>query len=229
MFLAEWRHCFGLRQPELYAGTRCCAKCDTHGPGTDIDEVQWASGAHAFSCGKSPWRLRRHNKLGRGPLKDLYKEMGYDWNEDEVSCHVNNGERVDAICRNFSASAEPDAVDITVGCASCPTYLCEAAARQPDYLTKELEKGKTNKHGAAAAALGMQLVPAAFTTYGGWGDVMLKKLKKEYAEKRLAEKKAGGTGWKAQRWKQDILERASISIAKSNYEMLRCHCTAPYA
>ena len=58
---------------------------------------------------------------------------------------------------------------------------------------------------------------------------MLKKLKKEYAEKRLAEKKEGGTGWKAQRWKQDILERASISIAKSNYEMLRCHCTAPYA
>ena len=136
---------------------------------------------------------------------------------------------MDAICRNFSASAEPDAVDITVGCASCPTYLCEAAARQPDYLTKELEKGKTNKHGAAAAALGMQLVPAAFTTYGGWGGVMLKKLKKEYAEKRLAEKKEGGTGWKAQRWKQDILERASISIAKSNYEMLRCHCTAPYA
>ena len=39
----------------------------------------------------------------------------------------------------------------------------------------------------------------------------------------------GGTGWKAQRWKQDILERACISIAKSNYEMLRCHCTAPYA
>ena len=105
----------------------------------------------------------------------------------------------------------------------------EAAARQPDYLTKELEKGKTNKHGAAAAALGMQLVPAAFTTYGGWGGVMLKKLKKEYAEKRLAEKKEGGTGWKAQRWKQDILERACISIAKSNYEMLRCHCTAPYA
>ena len=52
---------------------------------------------------------------------------------------------------------------------------------------------------------------------------------RKYAEKRLAEKKEGGTGWKAQRWKQDILERASISIAKSNYEMLRCHCTAPYA
>ena len=45
----------------------------------------------------------------------------------------------------------------------------------------------------------------------------------------IAEKKEGGTGWKAQRWKQDILERACISIAKSNYEMLRCHCTAPYA
>ena len=75
----------------------------------------------------------------------------------------------------------------------------------------------------------LRYVPAAFTTFGGWGGVMLKKLKKEYAEKRLAEKKEGGTGWKAQRWKQDILERASISIAKSNYEMLRCHCTAPYA
>jgi len=33
----------------------------------------------------------------------------------------------------------------------------------------------------------------------------------------------------AKRCKQDVLERASISIAKSNYEMLRCHCTAPNA
>ena len=60
-------------------------------------------------------------------------------------------------------------------------------------------------------------------------DLFSAEVKKEYAEKRLAEKKEGGNGWKAQRWKQDVLERACISITKSNYEMLRCHCTAPDA
>ena len=37
----------------------------------------------------------------------------------------------------------------------------------------------------------------------------------------------GGSSWRTQRWKQDLLERASISIAKGNYNMLRNNRTLP--
>jgi len=43
----------------------------------------------------------------------------------------------------------------------------------------------------------------------------------------LFEKKSGGSGWLTQQWKQDLLERASISIAKGNYNMLRDNRTLP--
>ena len=41
------------------------------------------------------------------------------------------------------------------------------------------------------------------------------------------EKKSGGDGWAAQRWKQDMLERVSISIAVGNHNMLRGNRTRP--
>ena len=44
-----------------------------------------------------------------------------------------------------------------------------------------------------------------------------------------AEKASGGSGWESQRWYQDLLERASVSIARSNYEMLRNNRSLPRA
>ena len=41
------------------------------------------------------------------------------------------------------------------------------------------------------------------------------------------EKKSGGDGWAALRWKQDLLERVSISIACGNYNMLHGNRTLP--
>ena len=60
---------------------------------------------------------------------------------------------------------------------------------------------------------------------------LLAMLQAEYhARKKEEEKKSGGSGWKAQqRWKQDYLERASISIARGNYYMLRENRTPPVA
>ena len=51
----------------------------------------------------------------------------------------------------------------------------------------------------------------------------------EYHAKKKEEKKSGGNGWESQRWKQDLLERASIAIAKGNYNMLRNNRTLPTA
>ena len=45
--------------------------------------------------------------------------------------------------------------------------------------------------------------------------------------KKKQEKKSGGSGWQTQRWKQGLLERASISIARGNYKMLRNNRTLP--
>ena len=53
------------------------------------------------------------------------------------------------------------------------------------------------------------------------------RTQKEYHAKKKQEKKSGRSGWQTQRWKQDLLERASISIAKGNYNMLRDNRTLP--
>ena len=57
-------------------------------------------------------------------------------------------------------------------------------------------------------------MPAAFTTYGGWGEVMLNKLELEYEARKKQEKADGGSGWATVRWKQNLLEKMSVAIAK---------------
>ena len=73
-----------------------------------------ADGSHLLSCGCSPWRLKRHNVVGRTGLKPIYEESGYVWDERDVHCHVDSGKRVDARCSNSTASHRDDGVDITV-------------------------------------------------------------------------------------------------------------------
>jgi hypothetical protein len=55
------------------------------------------------------------------------------------------------------------------------------------------------------------------------GGEMLKKVRLEYEKRKEEEKKSGGSGEEAQRWKQDLLERMSVAIAKGNQAMLAKH------
>ena len=109
-------------------------------------------------------------------------------------------------------------------CGACPTYITNRAAESATYLDRHL-----SKHGVAAAALGLELVEAAFTTYGGWGEEMLKKVRLEYELCKKAERKDGGSGWLTQRWKQELLQRASIAIARGNHAMLSLLAKVPAA
>ena len=61
---------------------------------------------------------------------------------------------------------------------------------------------------------------------GGWGATVRTQLHTLYAEKKKAEKKAGGSGWETIRWKQDLLERANIAIANANFRLLDAHTRA---
>ena len=73
----------------------------------------------------------------------------------------------------------------------------------------------------------LNFVPAAFTTYGGWGQKIYAKLELEYEQRKKHEKEEGRSGWAAFRWKRDILERMSIAIAKGNWALLDAHTPAP--
>jgi hypothetical protein len=219
-YLANFRHCYGLDQPDLRPGSRCTERCHTHGPSAAIDEVIWKKGAHLLSCGCSPWRLKRHNALGDDVLKLLFKELGYTWDPKDVHVHLDNGKRLDARCSNTAEDPVDAGIDITVGCPACETHVCAAACRSASYTTDKLARAKIAKHGAATAVAGLKLLPAAFTTYGGWGDEILKYLEKAYQARLKQEKEEGGLGWKAHQWKVDMLEKMSIRIARSNYQLL---------
>ena len=77
--------------------------------------------------------------------------------------------------------------------------------------------------------MGATFVPAAFTTYGGWGEVMFGKLELAYEARKKAEKAEGGSGWASQRWKQNLLEKMSVAIAKGNWALLDAHTRVPVA
>ena len=142
---------------------------------------------------------------------------------------LDTKDRVDAVCRNPTRFVKPMAVDVTVG---VPAHQDGGAAvTDAHHTTKALEKSEERHHASTCKALNYDFVPAAFTSFGGWGVTLLAMLQAEYhARKKEEEKKSGGSGWKAQqRWKQDYLERASISIARGNYYMLRENRTPPVA
>ena len=151
--------------------------------------------------------------------------MGWDWDETEIQTSLDSQERVDSLCRNSTLTVNPLAIDVTIGVPG--NHDGSAAVTNPHHTTKELAKGKQDKHEAKCKALGYDFLPAAFTSFGGWGEAIMKVLTKEYHARKKQEKKSGGSGWESQRWKQDLLERASIAIAKGNHNMLRNNRTLP--
>ena len=226
-YLCNWRHCYGLDLPELYPGTRCAKACKDCGPTCSINQDRWCNGNHILSCGMTGWRLRRHNFVARRVLKTFFEDMGWDWDETEIQTSLDSQDRVDAICRNSTQCVKPMAVDVTVGVPA--NQNGGAAVNDMHHTTKALEKTKKNHHGSSCGLLGYDFLPAAFTSFGGWGETIMEMLQKEYHAKKKEEKKSGGNGWESQRWKQDLLERASIAIAKGNYNMLRNNRTLPTA
>ena len=79
-------------------------------------------------------------------------------------------------------------------------------------------------HRQRCSCAGLKLLPAAFTTYGGWGNAILDgHLEPAYQARLKKEKDEGGLGWKAHQWKVDMLEKMSIRIARSNYQLLAAY------
>ena len=142
---------------------------------------------------------------------ELYGPAGYsfDTSGEAVNLHLASQKRVDAIARNPYKADKPDAIDFTVGNALGQSYLSEDATLDPTLVTARLEKDKLEKHGDAARKLGMKLMPIAFTTFGGMGDVFLKQV-------ALAGALSSRSSWiRSSRRAASVGRRASNSSAPS--------------
>ena len=221
-YLVNYWHAFGMTQNALRSPACCAARCPTHGPRCSFDAAEFEEGNHTLSCAACKW-LCRHNALGSAVQTELYGPAGYsfDASGEATNVHLDSQRRVDAIARHPYKADNPDAIDFTVGNALGQSYLSEDATLDPTHVTARLEKDKLEKHGDAARKLGMKLMPIAFTTFGGMGDVFLKSrwrpFFKELMDKELKE---GGLGWKTRKQQQRALEKLSIVLARENGAMI---------
>jgi hypothetical protein len=76
---------------------------------------------------------------------------------------------VDGLLRNPYLSSKHTALDVTITCPACPTYVTPAAATYNTRCTDEVEAAKHSKYDRLATDTGVLFSVAAFTTYGGWG------------------------------------------------------------
>ena len=69
----------------------------------------------------------------------------------------------------------------------------------------------------------LKFVAIAFNDYGSIGFEFYSTVVKPYFEElREKEEAAGGSGWDARKKKSELLQRASITIAKGNSRVLDC-------
>ena len=88
----------------------------------------------------------------------------------------------------------------------------------PAYVTRLAESTKHAKYGGLCTARGIQHLPAAFSTYGGWGEEILDKLVKPFFNHLCTEEQAatGGTEWSTLAKREFLFQCTSVAIAKGS-------------
>ena len=93
----------------------------------------------------------------------------------------------------------------------------------------EAKKHRDSKYDRPVASMNppLKFVAIAFNDFGGIGfefySTVRSSVVKPYFEKlREKEEEAGGSGWDARKKKSEFLQRASITIAKGNSQVLGC-------
>jgi hypothetical protein len=101
------------------------------------------------------------------------------------------------LLRNPYLSSTQTALDVTITCPACPTYITPAAAANNTRCTEEAEAAKHSKYDGIASAAGIHFSIAAFDTYGGWGTEFRNKYVEPFYKAELKDVKAkGGDGWR---------------------------------
>jgi hypothetical protein len=128
---------------------------------------------------------------------------------------------VDGLLRNPYASSKQTALDVTVNCPACPTYLTPAAAACNTRCTDQAEVAKHTKYRQIAADVGVHFSVAAFTYYGGWGSEFRNKYVEPYYKSELKAAKANsGDGWDVLNRKGRFVRHVAAVICRENSRML---------
>ena len=96
----------------------------------------------------------------------------------------------------------------------------ESAASAPNadcFITRAAETSKYAKYLQLCNDRGIQLLPSAFNTYGGWGEVILKEVGHPHFNKlRDEEFEKCGHEWAALQKREFLFQAVSVAIAKGN-------------
>ena len=70
----------------------------------------------------------------------IYQLAGWAFSAKEAAVHIDSGKRVDGIASSIYDAGMDEAVDTTIVCPACRTYVKNAAADDSEYCTRDAEK-----------------------------------------------------------------------------------------
>eukprot|EP00962_Isochrysis_galbana_P036178 scaffold12465_cov119-Isochrysis_galbana.AAC.2 len=152
------------------------------------------------------------------PLADYFKSQNFDFIKEHTVLESFGKKAVDGLLRNPYLSSAQTALDVTITCPACPSYVSSAAAacNCNTRCTDAAEAAKHLKYDQIATTAGVLFSVAAFTTYGGWGSEFCNKYVEPFYKSELKEAKAkGGDGWRLGLGSSQHLNRRAASSAMS--------------
>ena len=198
---------------------------------------------HVLGCKKgAKGTITQRHDLILPILGALVKEIGFEWDTSSQGCgfpsivipavpnqgqgRLQGDKKLDGIAHWLADKAKTWGIDITVWHACADSHRqSEMAAMGPNapaYVTRLAESAKHAKYGGLCTARGIQHLPAAFNTYGGWGEEILDKLVEPFFNRLRAEERAatGGTEWNTLAKREFLFQCTSVAIARGNTMIL---------
>ena len=223
-YLINFYHRYGLPQKALDRFSRCTTKCPTHNPNTTFDAATVATfrmGAHAFSC-PCLGSLEGHDAVLSEVEQWFSRTHSISATRDANQCHLTDGKRLDSVVKDWATSRFSGlGLDITIVCATAPSYTTDAHAADSTKLLRDAAAAKHAKHAADCHAQQYEYATAAWSTLGGMGGEFLHKYFNPYYQQARAKAKAAGESVHAvSQERQMWCERFAAAIAVRNRRML---------
>ena len=140
-----------------------------------------------------------------------------------TTAHKRNvSKRLDSFVKDWATSRFSGlGLDITIVCATAPSYTTDAHAADSTKLLRDAAAAKHAKHAADCHAQQYEYATAAWSTLGGMGGEFLHKYFNPYYQEARAKAKAAGESVHAvSQERQMWCERFAAAIAVRNRRML---------
>ena len=165
-------------------------------------------GDHQVGCGGNGDRIHRHDSIRDGFFSAAQSAALAPRKEVPSLIPASNSRPADIFLPNWSRG-RPAAIDVTVISTMQPLTLAGAAA-SPGYALQVAEDRKMAAHFEACRAVGVDFVPVAVESLGGWSEEAIANIKKIG---RLLGQRTGSPPGDSIR---HLFQRLSISLWRGN-------------